>query len=62
MSSQTGLVNTSAPWSSVEQYSISMKPSGLEKALTCFQKWWYLIEICFVLGMNFELFDITTQD
>ncbi len=55
MSSWTCLVNTSATWSLVEQYSISMKPSGLAKVSICFQKWWYLIAMRFVLGMNFGL-------
>ncbi len=62
ISSQTGLVNTSATWSSLEQYLISVKPSGLAKVLTCFQKWWYMIAICFHLGVNFGLFNIAMQD
>ena len=28
---------------------------------TCFLKWWYLIAICFVLGVNFELSETMMQ-
>ena len=46
----SGFVKISASWSFV-----SIGKTEIVLSATCFLKWWYLIAICFVLGVNFEL-------
>ena len=60
--SRPGLVKISATWSDIMQYTISMNPFGFECVLTCCLKWWYLIAVCFVRGVNFGLFAMAMQD
>ena len=48
--SRMGFVKISASWSFV-----SIGKMEIVLSATCFQKRWYLIAMCFVLGVNFEL-------
>ena len=50
MTLSSGFVKISASWSFV-----SIGKMKIVLSATCFRKWWYLIAICFVLGVNFEL-------
>ena len=50
MTLSSGFVKISASWSFV-----SIEKMEIVLSATCFQKWWYLIEIWFVLCVNFEL-------
>ena len=52
--SSIGLVKMSASCSFVEIYLILMSPDGLKDVCTLLRKWWYLIAICFVRGVNFS--------
>ena len=50
MTLSSGFVKMSASWSFV-----SIGKMEIILSATCYRKWWYLIAMCFVLGVNFEL-------
>ena len=50
MTLYSGFVKIWASWSFV-----SIGKMEIVLSATCFRKWWYLIAICVVLGVNFEL-------
>ncbi len=54
LSFSRGLVKMSASCSFVKIYLILMSPSLLKDVCTLLWKWWYLIAICFVQGVNFK--------
>ena len=56
MTLSSGFVKISASWSFV-----SIGKTEIVLSATCFLKWWYLIAICFVLGVNFEHSATLTQ-
>ncbi len=54
LSASTGLVNMSAICFLVDMYLIVISPELLKDVLMWLQKWWYLMAICFVRGVNFN--------
>ncbi len=62
LSPSSGSVNISASCILVEMYSILMSPDVLKDVLTLLWKWWYLMAICFVRGVNFKDYTIAIAD
>ena len=62
VTSSTGLVKISASCFFVEIYFIVISTNGLYVVLTLLQKWWYLIEMCLVCGVNFSDYAIKIKD
>ena len=62
VTSSTGLVKISASCFFVEIYLIMISPDGLYVVLTLLKKWWYLIAICLVHGVNFRDSAIEIKD
>ena len=54
VTSSTGLVKILASCFFVEIYFIMISPNGFYVVLTLLRKWWYLIAMCLVCGVNFR--------